>query len=106
MVECKRCGVCCGPLMSLYVEDDDIERWRKIGREDLIERVEWEKHNVIWIGHRVVSIQTYRELSRCYYLRFLSNGLAQCSIHDVKPRICRRYQPATSSLCRLYKGEG
>jgi len=103
-VRCERCGVCCGPYFTLYVEDEDIERWKKEGRDDIVERVEWEKNNCLWLGNKVYSLQTYREMTRCYYLKFKSDGVAECTIHHTKPKICRRYQPATSPLCRLYQG--
>jgi len=38
-VACRRCGACCHVDMVAYVSPEDIQRWEKEGRHDIIARL-------------------------------------------------------------------
>lgn len=113
---CHRCGKCCdwgGP--SLSATKNDIKRWKKEGREDILRYVEFirvkacpkckkgfppnEKIcNICGVKLRWETIVTDlwfdpvtgEELQRCPFLRKVRNRSEyRCKIHETKPETCR-----------------
>jgi len=99
------CGHCCGPYFALYVEEGDEQRWREQGRQDLLDRLEYERDRVRWNEHYPYDVKTGERFEKCHYLLRLPDGRAVCAIHNTKPKICRDYPPASSGICILYREE-
>ena len=83
---CLRCGRCCDSFGGhLRASRRDLERWRALGREDLLARVEpatgW-----LWIDPA-----TGRLEPACPFLERTGPDAARCAIQDVKPDLCRDY---------------
>ena len=94
--KCKQCGNCCLNLRDAFetcASEDDIQRWEKEGRDDILAWVDpiplGEEHFVydIWI-----SPTTGDDVPRCPWLRKLpKKNKYICRIHDTKPVHCREY---------------
>ena len=83
---CIQCGHCCLELdaYSTTAHKEDILRWQKEGRGDILEYV---VGGDLWISPR-----TDRDVNRCPWLRKLPNENRYiCRIHDTKPKLCREY---------------
>lgn len=100
--ECRKCGHCCGPYFALYVDEPDEERWKAEGRSDLLARLDWERDHVIWDEAGPFNCKTGERFEKCVFLERSAEGLALCSIHETKPKICRDYPPGSSELCALF----
>ncbi len=100
---CLRCGHCCQPYFSLYVSEEDEERWRREGRQDILERLMWERKHIIWKDDQPINLATGEVERRCYWLRKNPDGTTYCAIHETKPKICRDFQPGSSELCIQYR---
>jgi Fe-S-cluster containining protein len=93
---CTRCGHCCLKLHDAYctsVDMEQVRRWRKEDRWDILERVEImmvdgeELFADIWF-----SPTTGEEATRCPWLRKLPNkDIYKCRIHETKPPHCRNF---------------
>jgi Fe-S-cluster containining protein len=82
---CLGCGDCCRAFSwHLHASDNDLARWRKLGRDDLLARVN--RLGWIWVDPR-----TKERLPTCPYLIETAADKAHCGIHDIKPDICRAY---------------
>jgi len=101
--ECLRCAHCCQPYFSLYASEDDELRWRREGREDILERLHWERKNIIWRDDQPVNLATGEVARRCFWLEKNPDGTANCAIHTAKPKICCDYSPGSSELCIQYR---
>jgi Fe-S-cluster containining protein len=97
------CGHCCGPYFALYVEEADERRWEGEGRQDLLDRLEWERWRVRWDEHGPFNSETGERFERCIFLKKGPGGNALCEIHETKPAICRDYPPGSSELCVLFQ---
>jgi Fe-S-cluster containining protein len=82
---CRACGYCCELFGGyLHASTADLERWRQLGREDLLALVgpsDW-----IWIDP-----QNGRRGAPCPFLQRTESQEARCAIHEVKPDMCRDY---------------
>lgn len=94
---CKQCGRCCCELNYRHeLSSDDYRRWQELGREDILERVATITRNgqidsyAMWIAPG-----TRHFLEICPWLMPApaKNKAVRwiCSIHDIKPDICREY---------------
>lgn len=90
---CTRCGSCCLDLdYHSECTAEDVALWRRLGREDILAWVGEEPgpqgpRYLIW---RRPGTPLYAE--RCPFLRRVPGDTAfVCTIHDVKPAICRSY---------------
>lgn len=82
---CLQCGRCCESFGGhLHASRADLERWRELGREDLLRRV-------TAIGWLWLDPETGEMEERCPFLERTGPDTARCAIHDVKPDICRDY---------------
>jgi Fe-S-cluster containining protein len=103
-LDCLRCGHCCGPYFALYVGEEDEQHWEREGRQDLLDRLEYEREHVLWDDAGPYHCDTGERFVRCVFLRDAGGGQFLCGIHWAKPKICREYPPGTSSLCTKWKG--
>jgi Fe-S-cluster containining protein len=82
---CLGCGRCCEAFGGhLHASRADLERWRDLGREDLLRRVSaigW-----MWIDPETGTLE-----ERCPFLERTGPDEARCTIHEIKPDICRDY---------------
>jgi Fe-S-cluster containining protein len=101
-ITCRRCGVCCHVDMVAYVSPEDIERWEKEQRHDIIDRLR--DNEVIWAGDRIVNRFGFKVTS-CVYLNW-DGASFSCGIYETRPIVCRNYIPGSSELCPQYYREG
>ncbi|MDD3846615.1 MAG: YkgJ family cysteine cluster protein [Syntrophorhabdaceae bacterium] len=98
---CRQCGCCCYVDMVIYVTSEDMERWERQGRQDIIARLR--DNRVIWAGDRIVD-RSGAKVTNCVYLNW--NGKTFfCEIYETRPMVCRNYVPGSSELCPLYYQE-
>jgi len=82
---CRACGMCCEAYGGyLHASPGDIERWRRLGREDLLALVS--PYGWIWVDPR-----HGRRGEPCPFLQRGDDDKALCAIHEIKPDICREY---------------
>ena len=109
---CRLCGACCRFLeYRNEITSGDVARWRAAGRKDILKWVnEIRLKNHTSSFRAWVSPITGEQTRGCPFLREESpNGRWVCSIHDVKPAICRQFplsrKHAIMSGCRGFKKE-
>lgn len=94
---CLCCGRCCESFGGhLHASRADVERWRRLGRADLLARVSaigW-----IWIDPERGVLE-----DRCPFLRRTGPDSAVCDIHEIKPDMCRDY-PTLAHERRCLRG--
>lgn len=90
--KCKQCGNCCIRLPDAYchtVNNKQIEKWKKEGREDILE---WVVKTGVKIYDVWVSPTTGEDVNRCPWLRKLPGKEKYiCRIQKTKPVICKDY---------------
>jgi Fe-S-cluster containining protein len=83
--QCLCCGQCCEAFGGhLNASSVDLERWRRLGRDDLLRRVSavgW-----IWIDPETGLLER-----SCPFLQRTGPDRQVCTINDLKPDICRDY---------------
>lgn len=99
-ITCRRCGNCCQLDVAAYVSLEDIRRWEKEGRHDIIDHVR--DNDVTWsregISNRFGSrIRTC--LMSCVYVKWHGSS-ASCEIYETRTKVCRSFIPG-SSACVL-----
>lgn len=97
--KCKQCGKCCikfGPELSISTED--ILRWRKENRGDILAWVWIENGNSKYpVGDAWFDPQTGSEVNECPWLSKLPSGKYLCKIYETRPQICKRFSPESSN---------
>lgn len=101
-ITCRRCGNCCHVDVAAYVTLEDIQRWQKEGRQDILAHVY--DNDVALSGGGVVNrfgsnIRTC--LMSCVYLKW-HGSLASCEIYETRTKVCRSFVPGSSDLCPQY----
>ncbi len=100
---CTRCGHCC---RTLNYHDGcslaDYNRWLDLGRTDILDWVGTVRQNDRVIGCRIWMLPgTNRFAERCPWLaRSSDRECYVCTIHDVRPAICRHY-PGSRKHARM-----
>ncbi|MFA5179768.1 MAG: YkgJ family cysteine cluster protein [Syntrophales bacterium] len=97
---CHCCGKCCLADFIAYVRDEDILRWKKEGRTDILSVIENE--HAMWVGDHLISAVDGRYLHGCPFLTWEKDRSA-CSIYETRPAVCRNYVPASSEICPQWK---
>ena len=96
-IPCQRSGLCCVHLVgtgSLDVSDEDVERWEREGRSDILEWVSILRGPDGTIVMADFPVAADGEgADQCPFLAW-ENDLAACEIHDTKPYICREFHCA------------
>jgi len=64
-------------MERLGISDEDMDRWRREGRQDILEQVADERG---WLT-----------LARCAFLLDAGNGVETCTIYHTRPQTCREY---------------
>lgn len=110
MPTCMRCGKCC-PLLHLLplptVEADDVARWQRQKRKDILCRVGEARGpngtvHEVWLLPRVDGGGSGGgEDGHCPWLRHTPDGLAACAIHETKPARCRDYPAGCEQARRI-----
>ena len=89
-VVCKRCGLCCQAHIALLAHTEDLERWRRQGRTDILRVVQAETHETDGMGDSDL-------MGPCPFL--LRQGeTCTCTIYETRPMVCRAFRPG-STLC-------
>ena len=91
---CQQCGKCCSAYSGhLMAKAQDIVRWRKEGRKDILSRVRvLEAQGVVAGGEIWINPRTGRKVRACPFLeRNKKTKKARCLIQDTKPLVCRKY---------------
>jgi len=91
---CRQCGDCCNFLdYHDALTQADVERWKQLGRQDILDWVSVSRTPNGKSGYRIwVEPKTGKMIDRCPFLKPLSTeNHWLCRIHDVKPCICREY---------------
>jgi hypothetical protein len=100
---CIRCGHCC---RTLNYRDgcsvDDYKHWQALGRTDIIRWVGTVKRHGEIVACRIwMEPGTNRYAECCPWLKVVDqSGLTRCTIHDVRPTICRQY-PGSRKHARM-----
>jgi Fe-S-cluster containining protein len=92
--ECRQCGCCCRSLDYHHeVGAEDVELWRSSGRRDILRWVDTVFQEDEPVGYRIWVVPGTRELApTCPFLKKdPTTNRWDCTIHAVKPRICRNY---------------
>jgi len=103
---CTNCGKCCtNPsfMGSLEATGDDVKRWRRQRRHDILRFAEimgppedpWAD---LWVDRN-----SGVERERCPFVRkVLGQPRYLCSIYETRPQVCRDYEPwAPGSICEV-----
>ncbi len=86
---CKSCRSCCQGT-EIRVKDQDIERWKKENRLDILLAI----NPLIGASRQLIKKQNKDE---CIFLT--EDG--RCRIHDTKPYICKRF-PVTKKQAEIF----
>ncbi len=94
---CRHCGKCCLEMgTKIYATPDDVRRWMREGREDIMKHVlVYEYYDIsqgyVFEGGEVWFDKNGRKLDRCPFIEE-RDGRIYCRIQDVKPQQCREYR--------------
>ncbi|HNR88918.1 MAG TPA: YkgJ family cysteine cluster protein [Spirochaetota bacterium] len=96
---CVQCGTCCLADMIAYVTDDDLARWKREGRGDIMHVIE--RESAVWMGDHLVSATDGHYIGPCPFL--INRGdRYDCAIYETRPQVCRDYAAGSSELCSLF----
>jgi len=93
---CIRCGKCCLTDFIAYVADEDIERWTRERRDDILSMIQ--REHAVWAGNHLVSSDNGHWLRGCPFLSW-EGSMHTCNIYETRPLICRHYEPGSSEIC-------
>jgi Fe-S-cluster containining protein len=90
--KCQQCGRCCTKYSNgLTAKTQDIARWRREKRGDILKHVKiFESEGVIMGGEIWINPKTGRKMRVCPFL-VKGKGRFSCSIHTTKPLVCSKY---------------
>jgi len=103
--ECRRCGKCCIELWgTISATKEDLARWQKEGRKDILKYVSLFTTNGWCRGDRIpsmideiigadfgVSPKTDDDTKKCPFLKRERSGKFTCLIQETKPSICKTF---------------
>jgi Fe-S-cluster containining protein len=94
-LDCLACGVCCrtGRGGTLLVPEEDIVRWRRMGRDDIA--------NALQPGHFGLLAFATTEEGACVHLGTDTSPNA-CRIYDLRGTTCRDFEKG-SWQCREFR---
>ena len=97
---CTRCGKCCidaSYMLSLPATKSDIRRWRKEGRDDILEYVDF-----VGAGEYYLWVKDGVDLPRCPFVRKdRGKPTYHCTIHETRPEACRGYPVRVHQMIEL-----
>lgn len=94
---CKNCGKCCVEMgHKIYATSEDILRWIKEGRQDILKHVLVYEYYDLSSGYIVEGGEIWfdengRKLEKCPFIEE-KEGKVYCKIHETKPLQCREYR--------------
>jgi Fe-S-cluster containining protein len=100
---CRRCGACCHVDVTAYVTPEEIGRWEKEGRSDIIAHLR--AYDITWSNGRVdkrFGSKPTTCLMSCVYLKW-HDSYCTCEIYETRTIVCRSYIPGSSELCPLHR---
>ena len=94
-LDCLACGACCrtGRDGRILIPDEDLLRWRRMGREDIA--------NSVQPGHFGMVGFACRADGACVHLGTTASRHA-CSIYDIRGTTCRDFERG-SEQCREFR---
>ncbi len=85
--QCLRCGACCHSREgTILVTEEDIVRWRALGRHDLAEK--------LVEGHFSHQAFAQGPSGACIHLG-LPGAPNDCSSHPLRAAVCRSFEPGS-----------
>lgn len=103
---CTQCGKCCTNdryMLNLTAEGEDVLRWRREGRVDILRFVEVigppeSPYADLWIDQ-----DSGDERSRCPFVQQIEGTKKfTCTIYETRPQICRQYEPwSPLTICEV-----
>jgi Fe-S-cluster containining protein len=84
-------------MLSLPATKSDIRRWRKEGRDDILEYVDFMGDGIydLWVRDGV-------DLARCPFVRKdRGKPTYHCTIHETRPDACRGYPVTAGQMVKL-----
>lgn len=102
---CQQCGSCCEKYgNSIQASAQDVMRWEREGREDILKHVIPFGVNGSLFGGELWFSEEGEKLGRCPFLRKKGRE-GFCAIQETKPEVCRKY-PFTGVDTRLDECRG
>lgn len=98
---CNRCGKCCLTNFIAYATEEDVSRWRRENRQDILRVIEHD--HLIWVGDHMISADDGHYAMGCPFL-YPNRDHWLCSIYETRPGVCRAYEPGSSELCAQWTG--
>lgn len=93
---CNGCGKCCTNeyfMGTLTASSEDINRWTREGRDDILRFV---KSGDLWID------DNGREYFRCPFVRKnRGKSTYRCTIYETRPEVCRNYPSSYSHMISI-----
>jgi len=83
---CKQCGRCCLALTKVSIYPQDIERWKKEGRDDLYSPEMMKE----WDSFGSSGLFDNQRSERCPFLRKRGKKYS-CKLGDTKPIVCQLF---------------
>jgi Fe-S-cluster containining protein len=97
-LDCLRCGACCrtGEDGRILVPAEDLVRWRRIGRLDLVEK--------LVPGHFGEMAFASRADGSCVHLG--TDNPNACSIYEVRGTTCREFERGSRQCLEFRRDAG
>jgi Fe-S-cluster containining protein len=97
---CNGCGKCClnsGYMGSLTASKEDVRRWKKEERYDILKYV-----TEIFPGLYDLWVKDGEESSRCPFVRKRPNQQTyRCTIYETRPEVCRLYPQSAHQMTEI-----
>ncbi len=95
---CNKCGECCKNQKGILVTPEDLELWKALGRNDIIDAVEeieedYYTESGILLFRKGEMILPTDKNERCIFLTKDN----KCSIYNIRPKLCWMFP---------YRGDG
>ncbi|HTZ41283.1 MAG TPA: YkgJ family cysteine cluster protein [Syntrophales bacterium] len=97
-IPCLRCGICCMADMIADADEEDLERWKRDDRNDILQVY----RDARWVGDHFVSVATGMTIHDCPFLDY-RDGFFACTIYETRPRVCRDFEPGSSEICSQFQ---
>ena len=98
-LDCLTCGACCrtGHDGRILIPPEDLVRWRRIGRDDLCERIQ--------PGHFGMVAFATRADGACVHLGTPGSDNA-CAIYEVRGTTCREFEKGSRQCLEFRRDFG
>ena len=97
---CTACGKCCTQahyMRSLPASADDVARWRREEREDILEYLD-----VVGIELYELWFKDGEPLQDCPFVKKKrGKNIYQCAIYETRPEVCRKYPVKARQMVEL-----